>query len=73
MPRRHPVYAESQNHEFEAEATVSFYTKDLRVAALLRVGVFLGLPIGSKVVPLWGSYLEPYKAIPNRNYYGAYG
>ena len=32
-----------------------------------------GLPIGPKVVPFWGSYLEPYKVIPKRSYYGAYG
>ena len=25
------------------------------------------------VVPFWGSYLELYKVIPKRNYYGAYG
>ena len=25
------------------------------------------------VVPFWGSYLESYKVIPKRNYYGAYG
>ena len=31
------------------------------------------LPGGSKVVPFWGSYLESYKVIPKRNYYGAYG
>ena len=31
------------------------------------------LPIGPKVVPFWGSYLEFYKVIPKRNYFGAYG
>ena len=31
------------------------------------------LPRGSKVVPFWGSYIESYKVIPKRNYYGAYG
>ena len=31
------------------------------------------LPIGPKVVPFWGSYVESYKVIPKRNYYGAYG
>ena len=31
------------------------------------------LPIGPKVVPFWGSYLEFYKVIPERNYFGAYG
>ena len=31
------------------------------------------LPIGPKVVPFWGSYLEFYKGIPKRNYFGAYG
>ena len=30
-------------------------------------------PIGSIVVPFWGSYLESYKVIPKRNYYGASG
>ena len=25
------------------------------------------------VVPFWASYLESYKVIPKRNYYGAYG
>ena len=31
------------------------------------------LPIGPKVVPFWGSYLEFYMVIPKRNYFGAYG
>ena len=31
------------------------------------------LPIGSKVVPFWGSYIESKKVIPKRNNYGAYG
>ena len=31
------------------------------------------IPIGSILVPFWGSYLESYKVIPKRNYYGAYG
>ena len=34
---------------------------------------FHGLPRGSIVVPLCGSYSEPYKVIPKRNYLGAYG
>ena len=29
--------------------------------------------IGPKVVPFGGSYLEIYKVIPKRNYFGAYG
>ena len=33
----------------------------------------LTLPRGSKVVPFWGSYIESYKVIRKRNYYGAYG
>ena len=32
-----------------------------------------GVPIGPKVVPFWGSYLEFYKVIPKRDYFGAYG
>ena len=31
------------------------------------------LPIGPKVVPFGGSYIEFYKVIPKRNYFGAYG
>ena len=31
------------------------------------------LPIGPIVVPFWGSYVESYKVIPKKNYYGAYG
>ena len=31
-----------------------------------------GLPIGSKVVPFCGLYLESYKVTPKRNYFGAY-
>ena len=31
------------------------------------------LPIGPKVVPFWGSYLEFYTVLPKRNYFGAYG
>ena len=33
----------------------------------------LNIPKGPKVVPFWGSYLEFYKVIPKRNYFGAYG
>ena len=35
--------------------------------------VLAHLTIGSIVVPFGGSYLESYKVIPKRNYYGAYG
>ena len=31
------------------------------------------LPIGPIVVPFGGSYLEPYKVVPKKNYYGDYG
>ena len=31
------------------------------------------IPIGSIAVPFRGSYLEFYKVIPTRNYYGAFG
>ena len=31
------------------------------------------LPIGSIVVPCCGSYIESYKVVPKRDYYGAYG
>ena len=34
---------------------------------------FKKVPVGSIVVPFGGSYLESYKVIPKRNYYGAYG
>ena len=46
----------------------------LRAVSLLQAAwqCFLGLPIGPMVVPFWGSYLEFYKVIPKRNYYGAY-
>ena len=30
-------------------------------------------PIGPIVVLFWGSYVEFYKVIPTRSYYGAYG
>ena len=30
-------------------------------------------PKGLIVVPFWGSYIESYKVIPKRNYYGASG
>ena len=38
-------------------------------------GVYVhpGLPKGPKVAPFRGSYLEFYKVIPKRNYFGAYG
>ena len=48
-------------------------------ALLIRTGLwgptgFWGpLPIGPKVVPVWGSHLEFYKVTPKRNYFGAYG
>ena len=31
------------------------------------------VPKGSIVVPLWGSYVESYKVIPERSYCGAHG
>ena len=31
------------------------------------------IPIGPKGVPFWGSYLEFYKVIRKRSYFGAYG
>ena len=34
---------------------------------------FKGFTIGPKVVPFWASYLEFYKVLPKRNYFGAYG
>ena len=33
----------------------------------------LQVPIGPKIVPFCGSYLEFYQVIPKRNYFGAYG
>ena len=48
------------------------FTNSLRcsygVAAML-----VCLPIGTKVVHFWGSYLEFYKVFPKRSYFGAYG
>ena len=35
-------------------------------------GTLFYLPIGPKVIPFWGSYLEFYKVIPKRNYFGAW-
>ena len=49
--------------EFRAQA--SFYTVLLQSHGTL--------PKGPIVVPSWGSYLEFYKVIPKRNYYGRYG
>ena len=40
------------------------------LSCLLGCGV---LPIGPKAVPFWGSYLEFYKVIPKRNYFGPMG
>ena len=42
-------------------------------ALAAHVLVSVGLPIGSLVVPFYGSYLETYKVIPKRNYDGANG
>ena len=43
-------------------------------SSFMGVGTYEGtLPRGSKVVPFWGSYIESYKVLPKRNYYGAYG
>ena len=39
----------------------------------LGLGVLRPRDRGSIVVPFWGSYLESYKVIPKRNYYGAFG
>ena len=47
-----------------------------RVAGLIAVlvlGEFHALPMGPIVVPFLGSYVESYKVIPKRNYYGAFG
>ena len=41
------------------------------VVALFALAVLL--PIGPQVVPCYGLYLEPYKVIPKKNYFGAYG
>ena len=35
--------------------------------------ILMQLPIGPKVVPFGGSYLEFYKVLPKRNYFLAYG
>ena len=35
--------------------------------------LIFGLPMGPQAVPFYGLYLEPYKVIPKRNYFGAYG
>ena len=53
-------------------ASISSESPRLTLEALNRLG-FQGLPIGPKVVPSWGSYLEFYKVIPKRNYFGASG
>ena len=51
-----------------------FGFSDLRISGPeLRASGVWGLPIGPKVVPFWGSYLEFYKVIPKRNYFGAHG
>ena len=40
----------------------------------IRPGLSHGcIPKGPKVVPFGGSYLEFYKVIPKRNYFGAFG
>ena len=44
--------------------------------ALKGVEIFLTLRLHSSSflgVPFWGSYIESYRAIPKRNYYGASG
>ena len=46
----------------------SFLTPKLKGASSLRA-----LPMGPKVVPFYGLYLESYNVIPKRNYLGAYG
>ena len=50
-----------------------FYRLILVLSASQAEGLVKGLPRGSIVVPFCGSYLESYKLIPKRNYYGAYG
>ena len=42
-------------------------------SSLTRAASNIGFPIGPIVVPFWASYLEAYKVIPKRYYYGAYG
>ena len=41
--------------------------------SMLHVLLVHSLPIGRIVVPFGGSYLEFYKVIPKRNYFGAHG
>ena len=52
-----------------------FYQSECLTGGLCdkRLGSAIPLPIGPIVVPFWGSYLESYKVIPKRNYYGVYG
>ena len=66
------------NHKEELQWSLWVgYTESLVRPPPLRRPVFCHtlyyLPIGPKVVPFWGSYLEFYKVIPKRNYFGAYG
>ena len=47
--------------------------KRLKEVSVSGIWVSGFIPRGSKVVPFWGSYIESYKLIRKRNYYGAYG
>ena len=61
-----PVSRRSVRDRFPAAARYKAYPRD--AGCCLK-----GVPIGSIVVPFWGSYLGSYKVIPKRNYFGAYG
>ena len=54
-------------------AACHLYSLGTKLRAWGSFGVQALIPIGSIVVPFWGSYLESYKVTPKRMYYGAYG
>ena len=63
--------------KFRAQGLRSF-PKSLGFSGLTQLfpnqaDCFAFLPIGPKVVPFGDSYLELYKVIPKRSYFGAYG
>ena len=58
------------NRGFNSQATAWIVNLEPRGDVSIPRG---SIYIGPKVVPFWGSYLELYKVISKRNYFGAYG
>ena len=64
----------SDSSAISSPSSEGSFTGSFMVPVRVLSGVLVqGLPKIPEVVPFWGSYIESYKVIPKRNYYGASG